>query len=93
MLTARGDAFTEDDVKTVAAELAVWDPDLPAGDPASRTIGALSLTGLQPYIQLLTDVGVTKTAIPASEVVTDQFIDFANAFDHATIDALSKQLR
>ncbi len=93
MLTARGEPFTDETVKTVAAELTVWDPDLPAGDPSSRRIGELLLTGLQPYIQLLTDVGVTKTAIPASEVVTDQFIDFANAFDHATIDALARQLK
>lgn len=71
MLTARGEPFTDDNVKTV---------------------GALSLTGLQPYIQLLTDVGVTKTAIPASEVVTDQYVDFANAFDHKSIEALAKQL-
>jgi ABC-type nitrate/sulfonate/bicarbonate transport system substrate-binding protein len=75
MLQARGAPFTDADVQTTTAELQAWEPDLPAADPANRRIGALSLTGLQPYIQLLTDVGVTKTAIPSSEVVTDQFVD------------------
>jgi ABC-type nitrate/sulfonate/bicarbonate transport system substrate-binding protein len=92
MLQARGAPFTDADVQTTTAELQAWEPDLPAADPANRRIGALSLTGLQPYIQLLTDVGVTKTAIPSSEVVTDQFVDFANAFDHASIEKLAKQL-
>jgi NitT/TauT family transport system substrate-binding protein len=92
MLQARGAPFTDDDVRTTASELVAWEPDLPAADPANPRIGALSLTGLQPYIQLLTDAGVTKTAIPASEVVTDQFIDFANAVNRGKIAALAKQL-
>jgi NitT/TauT family transport system substrate-binding protein len=92
MLQTRGEPFTEDDVKTYTAELTAWEPDLPAADPSSRRIGALSLDGLQPYIQLLTDAGVTKTAIPASEVATDQFIDYANAFDHRAIDAQARRL-
>jgi len=40
---------------------------------------------MQRYIQLLADAGVIASAIPASEVVTEDYVAFANDFDHATV--------
>jgi NitT/TauT family transport system substrate-binding protein len=85
LLTADGKPFGEADLRRKTAELTFWEDDLPAADPASRRIGAISMTGIEAYIQLLKAAGVTKTAMPASQVVTDQFIEYANGFDHKSV--------
>jgi hypothetical protein len=41
---------------------------------------------MQACIQILTDAGVTRTAIPAPQAVTGGFIEFANDFDHKSIE-------
>ena len=53
--------------------------------PQDVSFGAITLNGMQSYIQLMADAGVIKAAIPASEIVTNEFIDFANDFDHSSI--------
>ncbi|MGD1070507.1 MAG: ABC transporter substrate-binding protein [Bryobacteraceae bacterium] len=90
LLTADGKPFGDADLRRKTAELTAWEDDLPAADPANRRIGAISMTGTQAYIQLMADAGVIKTAIPASQVVTDQFIEFANDFDHKSIEQFAK---
>ena len=90
MLTADGKPFTEADVARRTTELTFWEDDLPAADPANKRIGAISLTGMQAYIQLMTDVGITKTAMPASQVVTEQFIEYANDVDRKAIEQRAK---
>jgi ABC-type nitrate/sulfonate/bicarbonate transport system substrate-binding protein len=92
LLAADGKPFTDEDVRRKTAELSAWQDDLPAGDPASRRIGALSISGVQDYIKLLMDAGVAKTAVPASEVVTDEFIEFANDFDRQALERFAKSL-
>jgi NitT/TauT family transport system substrate-binding protein len=85
LLTADGKPFGDADVKRKTAELTFWEDDLPAADPDSKRIGAISMTGMQAYIQLLADAGVTKTAMPVAQVVTDEFIEYANDFDHKSV--------
>jgi len=85
LLTADGKPFGGADLERKTAELTFWEDDLPAADPDNRRIGAISMTGMQAYIQLLKDAGVTKTAMPVSQVVTDEFIEYANDFDHKSI--------
>ena len=93
MLTAQGKPFTDADLQRIAAELTAWEDELPASDPDSRTIGAFSPQGMQRYIQLLADSGVTKTVVPVAEVVTDQFIPTANAIDRKAFEARAKAMR
>ena len=93
MLTAQGKPFGEGDVERNAAELTAWEEDLPAANPHSRQIGAISQNGVQKYIQLLADSGMTKRALPASEIVTDQFIEFANDFDRSAFEKRAKSIR
>lgn len=93
LLAADGKPFTDADVKRRTAELSAWQDDLPAGDPDSRRIGALSTSRMQDYIRLLVDAGVARTAVPASEIVTSEFIGFANGFDHRTVERLAKSMR
>jgi NitT/TauT family transport system substrate-binding protein len=93
MLSAQAKPFTDADVQRTAADLAAWQDDLPAWDPDSRRIGAISQDGVQRYISLLASAGVTKRTIPASDVVTDQFIVYANDFDRAAFEQRAKAMR
>ena len=93
LLAADGKPYTDEDVRRKTAELTAWQDDLPAGDPDSRRIGALSMTGVQDYIKLLMDAGVAKTSVRASDVVTGDFIEFANDFDHQAVERLAKSMR
>jgi hypothetical protein len=65
-------------------------PDLPGTDPMSKKIGYLSPTGMQVYAKFLQQYGMTKDVVPVSAIATNQFIDFANDFDHQTVIALAK---
>ncbi|MES1265393.1 MAG: ABC transporter substrate-binding protein [Variovorax sp.] len=85
LLKATGEPFSEDDVRRKTAELTAWEDDLPASDAANKRIGALSVTALQGYVQLLADAGVAKVAIPSSEIATEEFVAFANDFDHKQV--------
>jgi NitT/TauT family transport system substrate-binding protein len=90
LLTAERRPFSVDDVRRRTAELTAWQEELPAADPRNRRIGAFPIAGVQRYIQLLADSGVIKAPIPATEVVTDEFIGFANDFDR---DAVRRRTR
>jgi NitT/TauT family transport system substrate-binding protein len=93
LLQAHGTPFTAADVATYTADLTAWENDLPAADPANPRIGAFSLSGLTQYIALLTQAGVTKSAIPVDEVVTNQYVDFANRFDRQAVAKLAASMR
>jgi NitT/TauT family transport system substrate-binding protein len=66
---------------------------LPAADPSNKRIGYLPVLGLQVYSQMLADYGMTRQAVPVSAVTTDQFIAFANDFDHRAVIARAKNSR
>lgn len=85
LLRATGQPFDDADLQRRTAELTAWEDDLPAADPSSRRIGALSIAGTQAYIQLMVDAGVARTAIPASRLVTNAFIGYANDFDREAL--------
>lgn len=85
LLTADGKPLTDADLQRKTAELTFWEDDLPASDPGNKRIGEVSMKGMQAYIQLLKDAGLTKSAMPVTQVVTGQFIDFANDVDRNAI--------
>ena len=86
LLTADGKPFGDADLRRKTAGLTFWEDDLPAANPDNKRIGEISIAGMQAYIQLLTDAGLTKTAISVSQVVTDQFIAYANDFDRKSVE-------
>jgi ABC-type nitrate/sulfonate/bicarbonate transport system substrate-binding protein len=92
LLAADGKPFTDRELQRKTAELSAWQDDLPAGDPRSRRIGALSTSGVKDYIQLLMAAGVARIAVPASEVVTGEVIEFANDFDRRAVERLAKSM-
>lgn len=92
-LQAKGDPFTEGDLRRIAADLTAWEDDLPASDPTVARIGEVKRGEVERYIRLLTDAGVMKRAIPASQFVTDRFVGAANDFDRAAFEARAKAMR
>jgi ABC-type nitrate/sulfonate/bicarbonate transport system substrate-binding protein len=66
---------------------------LPAVDPTSKTIGLIPLRGVKLYTKFMYDSGLTAQLVPAEAVVTDQFIAYANDFDHPAFIARAKAMR
>lgn len=90
LLTADGKPVDEESLKAKTAQLVAWQEDLPASDPDNKRIGEMSMSGMQAYINLLADSGAIKAAIPVSEVVTDEYVSFANDFDRKAFERSAK---
>jgi len=88
-----GTKFTAADVDKKAGVFVQLRPDLPGTDPMSKRIGALPLTGMQIYAKTLQQYGMTKEVVPVSAIATNEFIDFANDFDHKAAIAAAKAYR
>jgi NitT/TauT family transport system substrate-binding protein len=63
---------------------------LPGADPSSMRIGEMPLRGMIVLTKFMADTGLTATLVPASAIVTDQFITFANDFNHQAFIAQAK---
>jgi NitT/TauT family transport system substrate-binding protein len=63
---------------------------LPGTNPASQQIGLMSALGMGVYAKWLADNGMTAHVVPTSAIVTDQFIAYANDFDHRALIARVK---
>ncbi len=84
---------TPDAIATTAAEITLLQGDLPGADPGSKRIGFMPPNGINIYSKFLNAAGFSKTAVPASEIVTNQFIAYANDFDHKAFIAQAKAMR
>jgi ABC-type nitrate/sulfonate/bicarbonate transport system substrate-binding protein len=93
LLAADGQPSDDAALAAKTAELTVWEEDLPASDPDNPRIGEISMAGMQSYIQLLADAGAIKAVIPASQVVTEEFIPYANDFDRKAFEQSAKAAR
>jgi len=80
--------------KSLADETRLLELDsdqLPGSNPLSMRIGALPLPGMTLYSKYLFDQGFTSELVPATDIVTNQFIEYANDFDHkAFIDEVKR---
>jgi NitT/TauT family transport system substrate-binding protein len=92
-LQVSGGKFTDADVQMKTRELVLLQNDLPGADPSSKKIGYLSPQGIEFYSKFLTDAGLTHEVVPGSAIVTNQFIDYANDFDHQALIAYAKKAR
>jgi NitT/TauT family transport system substrate-binding protein len=66
---------------------------LPGTNPASKQIGLMSSLGMGVYAKWMAEAGMTPRVVPAADIVTDQFIAYANDFDHRAFIARVKALR
>jgi ABC-type nitrate/sulfonate/bicarbonate transport system substrate-binding protein len=84
VLQASGTAFTDAELERRTQELRLWDA-LPGRDPTDMRIGYVPPEGIDLYARVLTEHGLVKHALPATDVVTNQFLEFANDFDRAAL--------
>ncbi len=80
---AYGEPFTAADVEHKTRELLLWQDTLPAADPHNPRIGEVSAIELQRYIDVLASYGAIPQPIPATDVVCDRFITYANEVDRS----------
>jgi NitT/TauT family transport system substrate-binding protein len=88
-----GIKLTDQAVDDMTRKLALTQGDLPGVDPTSRRIGQINRNGLTLYAKFLADNGITRAPAPITALTTDQFIPFANDFDHQAMIARAKAMR
>jgi len=92
-LQGAGVRITDDSLAKEARLLSLTQDQLPGFDPTSKTIGKVSSTGMGFLANFLYQNGLTTQLVPASAIVTDQFIAYANDFDHKAFIAQAKAMR
>jgi NitT/TauT family transport system substrate-binding protein len=85
-----GGPVTATALQNTTRQLTLLRDYLPAADPSNKRIGYLPPQGLELYSKLLVDYGLATQAVPVAAIATDQFIAFANDFDHRAVIALAK---
>jgi NitT/TauT family transport system substrate-binding protein len=73
--------------------LAISQNQLPGFDPDSATIGKMSSVSMSVLAKFLNDNGLTSEVVPLPAIVTDQFVGYANDFDHRAFIAQAKAMR
>ncbi len=88
-----GAKVTDAAVQTQAHLLAISQDMLAGYDPTSDRIGELPMRGIEVLTQFMYDNGLTTQVVPASAIVTNDFIAYANDFDHRAFITQAKALR
>jgi NitT/TauT family transport system substrate-binding protein len=65
---------------------------LPGVNPNSMRIGELPVSKMRILTKFMADNGLTTNVVPADAIVTDQFIAYANDFDHKAFIAKAKAM-
>ena len=84
---------TDDAIAAEARLLSTSEAMLPGVDPNSTHIGLMPARGMALLAKFINDNGLTTTIPPTSALVTDQFIAYANDFDHKAFIAQAKALK
>jgi NitT/TauT family transport system substrate-binding protein len=92
-LLGEGAKVTPEALRAKTLELTMLEDDLPAHDPANPRIGYMSPQDLEVYSRTLTSYGLTHNVVPASAVLTNQFISYANTFDRKALIAQARAAR
>ena len=92
-LEGTGTKVTDDALARQTRLFELLQDQLPAADPASLKIGYLSPLGMTVFAGFAASNGLTSQAVPVSAIITNQFIDYANDFDHRAFIAQVKRMR
>jgi NitT/TauT family transport system substrate-binding protein len=87
-----GGRVTDEEIAKQARLLALSQSMLAGYDPDSKRIGEMPLRGIEVLTKFMNDNGLTQQRVPATAVMTNQFIDYANDFDHGAFIAQAKQM-
>jgi NitT/TauT family transport system substrate-binding protein len=88
-----GQRVTDDALALMTREVEALQPDFPGYDLTNKRIGYYSARGLELYCKFIYDAGLTPALVPGDELVTNQFVAFANDFDKAAFIAQAKAMR
>ncbi len=88
-----GSTITPDALRIEKDELIGLRGHLVGQDPMNVRIGETPLNGIAYYCKALYETGRTATLVPASAIVTNQFIPYANDFDKRAWVAEVKRMR
>jgi NitT/TauT family transport system substrate-binding protein len=91
-LQVAGQPLSDDAIQKEAHLLQVAQGLLPGADPLSKRIGNVPIAGMATLSQVMYANGDTAALVPVSAIATDQFLDFANDFDHRALMARAKQM-
>jgi NitT/TauT family transport system substrate-binding protein len=91
-MQAEGTRITPQSLADKTRAFALVEDDLPAANPADKRIGSMSPRSLEVLSRVLTDYGLTSQVVPGNEITTDQFIGYANDFDHRQVIALAQRM-
>ncbi len=84
---------TPDAIKLITKQIEAYQQSLPAADPSSKRIGYFPMQGVAIYAKYMYQGGLTHVLVPAAEVITNQFIAYANDFDKKAFIARAKAAR
>jgi NitT/TauT family transport system substrate-binding protein len=88
-----GVKVTDDAIAKEAHLLEISTELLPGVNPMSSRIGEMPVRPMRVLAQFMYDNGLTSVVVPAASVVTDQFIGYANDFDHKAFIEQAKAMR
>ena len=75
---------------TVTRQIESLEPLFPAYDLSNKRIGYLPKLGMELYCRDFLDYGLTPALVPGGDLITNQFVDFANDFDRKAVIAQAK---
>jgi NitT/TauT family transport system substrate-binding protein len=88
-----GQRVTDEAVANEAKLLELEAGDLAGADPTSTRIGYLPEKGIALYCRFFQDQGLTPALVPAAQFVDNEFIAYANDFDHKAWMAQAKAMK
>jgi NitT/TauT family transport system substrate-binding protein len=92
-LEVAGQAVTPDAIQKEAHLLVIAQDLLPGADPLSKRVGDVPISGMGTLSKVMFDGGDTPALVPATAVATDQFINYANDFDHQAVINQARQAK
>jgi NitT/TauT family transport system substrate-binding protein len=92
-LEGAGMKVTPDSLQNELRLIELCRDDIAGGDPADKRIGYMPPQAMDLYSRFLVSVGLETQPVPSSAVVTNQFIAYANDFDHNAVSALARGTR
>jgi NitT/TauT family transport system substrate-binding protein len=82
--------ITPELLATVTRQIESLEPLFPAYDLSNPHIGYLPVRGMELYCRDFQDSGLTPSLVPGKELITNQFVEFANNFDRKAVIAKAK---
>ena len=86
----RGGGTDEEALKRGLIEMSTVRPVYSREKLADKRYGFADMAGIQTYVDMFRDEGVIARSIPATELVTNEFVEQINNFDVAKVRALAQ---